>query len=87
MHARPDQEEMEEAIDAFLSRMEQEEKRGFKDLHSILSKLPMPTPAPGRTFTVDQAIEAGFLPEHDHDMADRFTPSELLLYRHAQEYR
>ena len=61
MHARlPDQEEMEEAINVLLSHMEQQEKRGFqvKDLHSILSKLPMPTPAPGRTFTVDQAIDA-----------------------------
>ena len=55
---RPDQEEMEEAIDVFLSHMEQQKKSGFKDLHSILSKLPMPTPAPGRTFTVDQAVEA-----------------------------
>jgi len=87
MHARPDQEEMEEAINAFLSRMEQAEKRGFRDLHSILSKLSMPTPAPGRTLTVDQAILAGFLPEYDHDMVDRFTPSESLLYRHAQQYR
>ena len=78
---------MEEAIDVFLSHMEQQETRGFKDLRPILSKLPMPTPAPGRTFTVDQAIEAGFLPEHDHDMADKFTPLELLLYHHAQEYR
>ena len=89
MYAVPDQEEMEEATDAFLGRMEQEETRGSKNLHSILSKLPMPTPAPGRTLTVtvDQAIESGFLPKHDHEMVDRFTSSEPLLYRHAQECR
>ena len=46
MHAHPDQEQMEEAINVFLSHMEQQEKGDFKDLHSILLKLPMPTAAP-----------------------------------------
>jgi len=60
MHALlPDQEEMEEAIDVFLSHMEQQETRGFKDLHSIWSKLPMPTPAPGRTFTWTRLLRLG----------------------------
>ena len=33
MDARPDKEEMEEAIENFLSRLEKQEERGFRDLH------------------------------------------------------
>jgi hypothetical protein len=42
MDARPDQEEMEEAINRFLLQMEKQEKKGFKDLASVLSQLPKP---------------------------------------------
>jgi hypothetical protein len=35
---------------------------------------------------VSEAIEAGFLPEQDEDVVDMFTPSELRLYRHAQDH-
>ena len=42
MDARPDQEEMEEAINRFLLQMEKQEKKGFKDLASVLSLLPKP---------------------------------------------
>ena len=42
MDARPDQEEMEEAIKRFLLQMEKQEKKGFKDLASVLSLLPKP---------------------------------------------
>ena len=46
MDARPDQEEMEpimeEAIEKFLSRLEKQEQRGFKDLNTLLSELPWP---------------------------------------------
>ena len=42
MDARPDQEEMEEAINRFLLQMEKQEKKGFKDLTSVLSLLPKP---------------------------------------------
>ena len=31
-------------------------------------------------------MEAGFLPALDEDQADRFTPSELCLYQHAQDH-
>ena len=37
--------------------------------------------------TVAKAMEAGFLPALDEDQADMFTPSELRLYRHAQDQR
>ena len=39
MDARPDQEEMEQAISKFLQRLE---KKGFKDLATLLSHLPKP---------------------------------------------
>ena len=32
-------------------------------------------------------MEAGFLPALDKDQAYMFTPSELPLYRHAQDHR
>ena len=47
MDARPDKEEMEEAIENFLSRLEKQEQRGFKDLKTLLSELPCPQPAAG----------------------------------------
>ena len=87
MDARPDKEDMEEAIKHFLSRLEKQEELGFRDLHRLLSELPLPQPAAGRSLSVLEAIEAGFLPEQDEDVADMFTPSELRLYRHAQDHR
>ena len=37
MDARPDQEEMEQAINKFLQLLEKQEKKGFKDLATLLS--------------------------------------------------
>ncbi len=34
-----------------------------------------------------KALEGGFIPNMDEEEQKRFTPSELLLYRHALEYR
>ena len=36
---------------------------------------------------VAEAMEAGFLLALDEDQADMFTPSELRVYRHAQDRR
>ena len=36
--------------------------------------------------SVAKAMDAGFLPALDEDRADMFTPSELRLYLHAQDY-
>jgi hypothetical protein len=35
----------------------------------------------------DQAIEGQFLPNMTEEEQKRFTPSELLLYKHAIEYK
>ena len=35
---------------------------------------------------VAEAMEAGFLPALYEDQTDMFTPSELRLYRHAQDH-
>ena len=80
MDARPDQEQMDEAINRFLLQMEKQEKKGFKDLASVLSQLPKPAQGSVRCISVADAIEAGFLPAMDEDQADMFTPSELRLY-------
>ena len=78
---------MEDAIYKFLVQLEKQEKKGFKDLASVLSQLPKPAQGSVTSFSVADAIEAGFLPALDKAQADMFTPSELLLYRHAQDHR
>ena len=89
LEARPDQEEMEleDAINKFLVQLEKQERNGFKDLASVLSQLPKPTQGSATSLSVADAIKAGFLPALDKDQADMFTPSELRLYRHAQDHR
>ena len=67
--------------------MEKQEKKGFKDLASVLSLLPKPAQGSVRPISVADAIEAGFFPAVDEDQANMFTPSELRLYRHAQDHR
>ena len=86
MDARPDQEEMEEAINNFLLWLEKNEKKSFKDLATILSQLPKPAQGSVRFMSVADAIKAGFLSALDKDHANMFTPSELRLYRHAQDH-
>jgi hypothetical protein len=84
----PDEDAMEEAITKFLDGMEGQERSGFKDLHSFLGRLPCPTVEKvGRSMSHKQALQGGFLPKMDAEEQKRFTPSELLLYRHALEYR
>ena len=70
----------------FLLQLEKQEKKGFKDLANILSQLPKPAQGSVRSISVADAIEAGFLPAVDEDQANMFTPSELRLYRHAQDH-
>ena len=48
MEARPDQEEIEDAINQFLVQLEKQGKKGkkgFKDMASMLSQLPKPAQA------------------------------------------
>ena len=79
LEARPNQEEMEDAINKFLVQLEKPERNGFKDLASVLSQLPKPAQGSATSLSVADAIEAGFLPALDKDQANMFTPSELLL--------
>ena len=87
MDARPDQEEMQQAINEFLQRLEKQEKRGFEDLAALLSHLTKPAQGSARSMSVAEAMEAGFLPALDKDQADMSTTLELLPYRHAQDHR
>ena len=72
MDARPDKEEMEQAIENFLSKLEKQERSGFRDLKTLLSELPWPQPTAGRSLSVSEAIEAGFLPKPDENVVDMF---------------
>jgi len=72
---RPDAADMEEAIGKFMEGMEKQEHTGYSTLHKLLQGLPA------------EAFEGGFLRDLDEDEKKRFTPSELLLYKVAVEYR
>ena len=47
---------MEKVPKNILHQFEKREKRGFKDLHSFLSKLPMPSPGAESTLTVAEGL-------------------------------
>ncbi len=47
----------------------------------------MPTAKASQAMTHTDALEGGFLPSMSEEEQKRFTPSELLLYKHALEYR
>ena len=84
---RPDADDMEEAITKFLDGMEGQERSGFKDLHRFLGSLPLPVAKEDCARLHSEALQGGFIPKMDEEEQKRFTPSELLLYRHALEYR
>ena len=84
---RPDAEQMEAAITNFMDYMEKQEHGGFTHIHTFLSKLPVPVHTECRCVSHDNAIEGGFLPDMSEDDRKRFTPSELMLYKHALEYK
>ncbi len=85
--ARPDAAQTEEAINKFLSGLESQEHAGFDRLHSFLSRLPVPVATNASKISHTEALDNGFLPKMDEEQQKRFTPSELLLYKHAVEYR
>ena len=70
-----------------MSGLESQEKSCFDSLHSLLSKLPVPVATTGSTMSHAAALEGGFIPTMDEEQQKRFTPSELLLYKYAVEYR
>ena len=75
---------MEEAICKFLDGLKGQERSGFKNMHSFLAKLPVPVTKKSRSMTHTQALEGGFLPGDGRGRAE-FTPTELILYKHAKE--
>jgi hypothetical protein len=85
--ARPDAAETEEAINKFMCGLESQEQDGFDRLHSLLCRLPVPVATNGSNMSHTEALDGGFLPRMDEEQQKRFTPSELLLYKHAVEYR
>ena len=85
--ARPDAATMEEAIGKFMDGMEAQERDGFKDLHRFVGRLPVPTVNARQVMSHKDALEGGFIPSMTEEEQKRFTPSELLLYKHALEYR
>jgi hypothetical protein len=81
---RPDTEDMGEAI---LDGVEQQEHTGFDNLHKVLQGLPVPVQKNGISMKQASALEGGFLRDLDEEEKKRFTPSELVIYKHAVEYR
>ena len=84
---RPDADTMEEAISRFMDGLEAQERCGFNDLHGLLGRLPVPPVKAGQAMTHKDALEGGFIPSMTEEEQKRFTPSELILYKHALEYR
>jgi hypothetical protein len=70
-----------------MSGLESQEQSGFDRLQTLLRKLPVPVATKGSKMSHAAALEGGFLPKMDEEQQKRFTPSELLLYKHAVEYR
>jgi len=86
-HNGPDQAAMDAAIADFLRRLEGQEKHKYTGLDSVLSRLPVPKKVVQTGMSVSAAVEAGMLPRMDEEESQRFTPSEVLLYQHAQDHR
>jgi hypothetical protein len=84
---RPDAAGMEKAIGKFLDGLEGQERGGFEEMHRFLATLPVPVRKDVIGMTHAAAIECQFLPDMDEEQRKRFTPSELILYKHAQEHR
>jgi hypothetical protein len=80
---------MKGAINKFMEGLEGQERSGFAQIHRHLSssRLPVPVQKKTRIMTHAQAIEGQFLPNMSEEEQKRFTPSELILYKHALGYK
>ncbi len=74
---------MEEAISRFMDGMEAQEHGGFNDLHCLLGRLLMPIVKAGQAMTHKDKLKGSFIQSMTEEEQKRFTPSELLLYKHA----
>ena len=61
---------MEQAINKFLQLLEKQEKKGFKDLATLLSHLPKTAQGSACSMSAIEAMEAGYLPALDEDQAN-----------------
>ena len=61
--------------------LEGQERWGF------LASLPVTTPQESKEMTHTEALEGKFLPDLDEEQRKRFTPTELIMYRHDQDFR
>ncbi len=71
-NARPDAAEMEEAIGKFVSGLELQEQSGSNELHSLLSKLPVPEANWDRNFAccrIGRCVSSSF--KHDLGPAEK----------------
>ncbi len=84
---RQDAATMEVAISRFMDGMEAQERCGFNNLHCLLGRLPVPTAKAGQAMTHKDALEGGFIQSMTEEEQKLFTPSKLVLYTHALEYR
>ena len=82
----PDTESKEEAINKFLGGMEDQERSGFQGIDLFLGRLPVPAGKQTRCMSHAEARAGEFLLYMDAEEQKRFTPSELLIYKHAVEY-
>ncbi len=82
----PDAATMEEAISLFMDGMDAQEHCGFNDLHGLLGSLPWPVPTvkASQAMTHKDTLEGGFIQCMTEEEQKQFTPSELLLYKHAR---
>ena len=79
---------MEQAIDKVLDGLDGQERSGFEEMHRrFLATLPIPSGKESRSMTHAEAIQGQFLPDIDEEQRKRFTPSELIMYKHALEHR
>ena len=80
-------EEMEQAISKFQDGMPALESNGYQQLHRHLAKLPVPDKQKISSMTHAEAVEGGLIKTMREEEPKRFTPPEVLLYKHAVEYR
>ena len=78
---------MDAAIADFFKRLEAQEQDLYAWLHRALSHLPVPGKVDPKGHSVHAAMEAGMLQRMDDKESRCFTPSEVLLYQHAQDHR
>ena len=53
---------MEKATGKFMDCMEEQEHSGFKDLHRLLARLPVPSVNASQEMSHKDALEGGFIP-------------------------